>query len=75
MRLGRTCPDLEAELLFEQDEWQAAFILNQKVPKHPPRLKEVIRLVATTLWLGLWTSLQGSDRRGKFMLYELCVMA
>jgi hypothetical protein len=47
MRLGRTCPDLEAELLFDRDEWQAAFILNKKkVPKQPPRLNEVIRLVA-----------------------------
>ncbi|MBP0633731.1 IS4 family transposase, partial [Cupriavidus sp. AcVe19-1a] len=24
MRLGRTCPELEAQLLFERDEWQAA---------------------------------------------------
>lgn len=70
MRLGRTCPDLEAALLFERDEWQAAYILNRKkVPKTPPRLNEVVRLVAMlggflarkgdgepgvkTLWLGL----------------------
>ena len=70
MRLGRTCPDLDAALLFEQDEWQAAYILNRKkVPKTPPRLNEVVRLVAMlggflarkgdgepgvkTLWLGL----------------------
>ena len=70
MRLGRTCPDLDAALLFERDEWQAAFILNRrKLPKTPPRLNEVIRLVAKlggflarrgdgepgvkTIWLGL----------------------
>lgn len=70
MRLGRTCPDLDAALLFEQDEWQAAYILNRKkVPKAPPRLNEVVRLVAMlggflarkgdgepgmkTIWLGL----------------------
>jgi len=70
MRLGRTCPDLDAALLFEHDEWQAAYILNRKkVPKTPPRLNEVVRLVAMlggflarkgnaepgakTLWLGL----------------------
>ncbi|AVR90120.1 Mobile element protein [Thauera aromatica K172] len=47
MRLGRTCPDLEAELLFERDEWEAAFILNKRrPPKTPPPLNEVIRLVA-----------------------------
>ena len=30
MRLGRTLPDLPADLLFETDEWRAAFILNKK---------------------------------------------
>jgi IS4 transposase len=47
MRLGRTCPDLEAELLFERDEWEAAFILNKRrPPKAAPPLNEVVRLVA-----------------------------
>jgi hypothetical protein len=70
MRLGRTCPDLDAALLFEPDEWKAAYILNhRKVPTKPPRLNEVLRLVAMlggflarkgdgepgvkTIWLGL----------------------
>ncbi len=47
MRLGRTCPDLEAELLFEPEEWQAAYLLMKKpVPKEAPRLNEVVRLIA-----------------------------
>jgi hypothetical protein len=47
MRLGRTCPDLDASLLFSQDEWKAAFILNKKKPpKVSPKLNEVIRLTA-----------------------------
>lgn len=47
MRLGRTCPDLDATLLFERDEWRAAYILNRKkVPNTPPRLDEVVRLVS-----------------------------
>lgn len=47
MRLGSTCPDLDAELLFHRDEWQAAFILNKKKPpKAPPRLNQVVRLLA-----------------------------
>lgn len=47
MRLGRTCPDIDAGLLFEPDEWRAAYILNKKPPPHTmPRLNEVVRLVA-----------------------------
>ena len=47
MRLGRACPDLNAELLFDRDEWQGAFILNKKKPPQmPPTLNEVLRLVA-----------------------------
>lgn len=47
MRLGRTCPELDTELMFDRDEWQAAFILNKrKPPASPPTLNETIRLVA-----------------------------
>ena len=47
MRLGRTCPDLDAELLFDREEWQAAYILMKRpIPKQTPRLNEVVRLVA-----------------------------
>lgn len=39
MRLGRTLPDLPADMLFEADEWRAAFILNKKpIPKAVPPL-------------------------------------
>lgn len=70
MRLGRTLPDLDAALLLEPEEWQAAYILAKKpLPKKPPRLNEVLRLIARlggflgrkrdgepgvkTIWLGL----------------------
>ena len=47
MRLGRTLPDLPADLLFEVDEWRAAFILNKKPPpKIFPTANTVIRLIA-----------------------------
>jgi IS4 transposase len=47
MRLGRTLPDLPADLLFEADEWRAAFILNKKPPpKAVPMANTVIRLIA-----------------------------
>lgn len=70
MRLGRILPDLDAALLLETEEWQAAYILaNKPLPKQPPRLNEVLRLIAglggflgrkgdgepgvKTIWLGL----------------------
>ena len=47
MRLGRTLPDLDAGLLLEPEEWQAAYILGKKpLPKRPPRLNEVLRPIA-----------------------------
>ena len=47
MRLGRTLPDLPADLLFDGDEWRAAFVLNKKaVPKEVPSLNTVVRLIA-----------------------------
>jgi len=70
MRLGRTLPDLDAALLLEPEEWQAAYIRAKKpLPKQPPRLNAVLRLIARlggflgrkrdgepgvkTIWLGL----------------------
>lgn len=47
MRLGRTCPDLDAALFFDPDEIRGAYLLMKKpLPKEPPRLNEVVRLIA-----------------------------
>lgn len=47
MRMGRNCPDLDAALFFEPDEWRGAYILNgKKPPAASPRLNDVIRLIA-----------------------------
>ena len=47
MRLGRSCPELDVQLMFEPDEPKAAYILNkEKLPDKPPTLNEVTRLVA-----------------------------
>ena len=47
MRLGRAEGDLPADLVFETDEWKAAFILNKKpVPAKVPDLQTVVRLIA-----------------------------
>ncbi len=69
-RLGRECPDLDCEVVFEPCEWKAVYVAinNQEPPETPPRLNEIIRMVASlggyvirkstepgpqTLWLGL----------------------
>jgi len=47
MRLGKACPDMDARLLFEPEEIQAAYLLSNKVPPRTvPRLNDVIRLIA-----------------------------
>jgi len=47
MRLGRTLPDMQADMIFDVDEWHAAFVLNKKpIPKQVPTLNTVIRLIA-----------------------------
>jgi hypothetical protein len=69
MRLGRTCPDLDAGLFFDPDEIEAAYLLHDKVPPAKPKLNEVLRQIACiggflarkgdgepgvkTIWLGL----------------------
>ena len=47
MRLGRTCPELPAEVCFEREEWEASFILRGKaVPEGMPSVNEVVRSIA-----------------------------
>ncbi len=47
MRLGRTCPDLDAAQFFHPDEILGAYLLTKKhVPDKPPQLNEVLRLIA-----------------------------
>ena len=47
MRLGRTCPDLPASLMFELDEITAAYVLTKKPPPAaPPSLNDMVRRVA-----------------------------
>jgi hypothetical protein len=48
MRLGRTCPDLDAWLFFHADEIRGAHLLAKRVrPKTPVTLNQMIRLVAS----------------------------
>lgn len=75
--MGRSCPDLEANLFFDPDEIEAAYLLRDKVPPAKPRLNDVLRQIAClggflarkgdgepgvkTIWLGL----KGCSRGGK----------
>lgn len=46
MRLGRSCPDLDARLFFDPDEIRAAYLLTKTPRSTQPKLNEVLRLVA-----------------------------
>jgi hypothetical protein len=48
MRLGRVCPDLPAELIFDPLEWKSSYVLLEKtIPKKAPTLNTVLRNLAT----------------------------
>lgn len=48
-RLGRECPDLDCEVVFEPCEWKAVYVAirKQEPPKTPPCLNEIIRMIAS----------------------------
>jgi len=47
--LGRKCPDLSCEAVFDPEEWQAVYIVTKRMrpPRKPPRLDEMVRMVAS----------------------------
>ncbi|XXA09309.1 IS4 family transposase [Paraburkholderia sp. A3BS-1L] len=48
MRVGRTCPELDASLFFAADEIHGAHVLSKKPrPKKPPTLNQMIRMIAS----------------------------
>jgi hypothetical protein len=48
MRVGRTCPELNASLFFAADEIHGAHVLCKKArPKKPPTLNQMIRMVGS----------------------------
>jgi hypothetical protein len=48
-RLGRTCPDIDCEAIFEPSEWKAVWMAvhRERPPKKSPRLGEMVHLVAS----------------------------
>lgn len=47
-RMGRSCPDMNCEAIFEPSEWKAVWVTvhGKKPPKKSPRLQEMVHLVA-----------------------------
>lgn len=47
-RLGRSCPDVSCEAVFEPSEWKAVYrvVRGAMPPKKPPPLGEIVRMVA-----------------------------
>jgi len=45
--LGRECPDISCELIFEPCEWKSVYtVLGKDIPDAPPTLNQVIRTIA-----------------------------
>jgi hypothetical protein len=47
-RLGRSCPDLDCEAVFDPAEWKSVWmaVKRQPPPRRPPRLREMLPLIA-----------------------------
>jgi len=47
--MGRTCPDLDCEAIFEPSEWKAVWVAvkRQEPPETAPRLCEMVHLIAS----------------------------
>lgn len=68
MRMGRTCPDLDAALFFDPDEIHRTYLLMKKrMPKGKPKLNEVLRLVAQ---LGGFLARKGDGEPGAKTIRE-----
>lgn len=48
-RLGRECPDLDCEVIFEPSEWKSVYmtVRHAEPPSTPPTLNEITRMIAT----------------------------
>jgi hypothetical protein len=47
-RLGRSCPDLDCEAVFDPAEWKSVWmtVKRKPPPRRPPRLREILPLIA-----------------------------
>jgi hypothetical protein len=67
MRMGRTCPDLDAKLFFDPDEIQAAYLLNKKLAPPAPGLNDVVRMIARA---GGFLARKGDGEPGDKTIWE-----
>lgn len=67
MRMGRTCPDLDARLFFDPDEIRAAYLLNKKSAPAAPSLNEVVRMIAR---VGGFLARKGDGEPGAKTIWE-----
>lgn len=67
MRMGRTCPDLDARLFFDPDEIQAAYLLNKKLAPPAPKLNDVLRMIARA---GGFLARKGDGEPGAKTIWE-----
>jgi hypothetical protein len=67
-RLGRSCPEISCEAVFEPSEWQSLYVLmhQEPPPKVAPKLQEMIRLVAQ---LGGYVNRKRDDEPGPQTLW------
>ena len=57
LMLGRACPDLDCEVVFDPREWRAAYVVVKRSPPPavPPRLGEVVA------WWRAWAATSGAS--------------
>jgi hypothetical protein len=62
-RLGRSCPDISCEVVFEPAEWKSVYrvVRGRQPPARPPRLAEMVRMVAQ---LGGYVNRKRTDEPG-----------
>ena len=67
-RLGRSCPEMSCEAVFDPAEWKSVYVVvrREPPPKRAPRLQEMIRLVAQ---LGGYVNRKREDEPGPQTLW------
>jgi hypothetical protein len=67
-RLGRSCPEISCEAVFDPAEWKSVYVVlrRERPPKVAPKLQEMIRLVAQ---LGGYVNRRREDEPGPQTLW------